>query len=185
MSGRRVHIHYRRPPDRVQVYVQELILDEPGVKVTYQPATPIDGPRVVDGVTILEPGSPVVWFTFPDVWHDIGRFHTAGGVFTGLYANVITPAVLETGPGTTLRWDTTDLFLDVWLPAAGGARVLDRDQFDEARRRRWIDPGTGRRALAEAERIVDAHARGMWPPPVVAAWTLDRVGEAGWTPPHS
>lgn len=171
----RVSIHYRRLPDRLQVYVQEMVLDRPDVKVTFQPSTPLSAPLQVDGTTILEPGAPAVWFTFPGRWHDIGRFHTADGRFTGIYANVLTPPVLDAGQADDVRWDTTDLFLDVWLPEGGRARVLDRDQFDEARARGWLDDATARRALDEAEAILDAHARGVWPPEVVHTWTLARA----------
>jgi predicted RNA-binding protein associated with RNAse of E/G family len=168
-----VHIHYRRPPDRVEVFVQELLHDDPAVKVTFQPATPIERPVDVGGRVILEPGSPVVWFTFPGAWHDIGRFHTTDGAFTGLYANVLTPP--ELGGDTPHRWETTDLFLDVWLAQGEAARILDRDQFDEARARGWIDDAIAERALAEAEALRAAHARGAWPPPIVEAWTLERA----------
>ena len=127
MTGRRVHIHYRRLPDREDIYVQDLVLDHPEVKVTFQPSTPISSPVVVDGATVLEPGSPAVWFTFPGAWHDIGRFHDRQGRFTGIYANVLTPCILhrEGSTGEILRWDTTDLFLDVWKGVAGPARLLE------------------------------------------------------------
>jgi len=185
--GRTVHIHYLRPPDRLQVYVQELVVDHPEVKVSYQPDTPVERPLRVGGATILEPGSPVVWFTFPGRWHDIGRFHTADGTFTGLYANILTPPVLESAgqgpasaePGAVVRWDTTDLFLDVWLGPGGDLEVLDREQLDEALAHGWVDEGTARRARDEVERIRAAHDQGRWPPPVVDAWTLERVRRIG------
>jgi predicted RNA-binding protein associated with RNAse of E/G family len=170
-----VHIHYRRLPDRTQVYEQRLLADLPEVKVTLQPATPVERPLVVDDTTILEPGSPVVWFTFPDRWHDIGRFHTADDAFTGLYANILTPARLERADDGTHHWHTTDLFLDVWLPEGGEPRVLDGDQFDEALARDWLDQPTAQRARAEVDRILTGHAAGSWPPPIVADWPLARA----------
>jgi hypothetical protein len=175
VTAPRVHIHYRRLPDRTQVYEQRLLADLPDVKVTLQPATPVERTLVVDGTTILEPGSPVVWFTFPDRWHDIGRFHTADARFTGLYANILTPPRLERAADGTHHWHTTDLFLDVWLSEGGEPRVLDRDQFDDALARDWLDEATARRAQAEVDRIVDEHAAGSWPPPIVDAWPLARA----------
>jgi predicted RNA-binding protein associated with RNAse of E/G family len=171
----RVLIHYRRLPDRVRVYEQRLLLDAPDVKVTFQPATPLEGPLEVDGHTVLEPRSPVVWFTFPGRWHDIGRFHTADGVFTGLYANVLTPPEFVATSAGEHRWDTTDLFLDVWLDGDGRLQVLDRDQFDDARARGWMSDTLARQALAEVDRIRAAHEAGDWPPAIVAGWTLERV----------
>ena len=58
----------------------------------------------------LERGSDAVWFTFPGLWHDIGRFHRSDGTFTGIYANILTPPLIQ--PDGV--WHTTDLFLDLW-----------------------------------------------------------------------
>lgn len=173
-----VHIHYRRPPDREDVFVQHLVLDAPDVKITLQPATPIEGPVVVGGTAVLEPGSPVVWFTFPGVWHDIGRFHTAGGRFSGLYANVLTPCKLHSTHGSPpLRWDTTDLFLDIWYGPEGVPRLLDEADLDDALDRGWVRDSTGRRARREARRLL-REAGETWPPPVVHEWTLARARAA-------
>ncbi|UCC27037.1 MAG: DUF402 domain-containing protein [Gemmatimonadales bacterium] len=179
MTGRRVHIHYRRLPDREDVYVQDLLVDHPEVKITFQPSTPISAPVMVDGVSVLEPGSPAVWFTFPGVWHDIGRFHDRHGRFTGLYANVLTPCVLhpDGATGHTLRWETTDLFLDVWRGVDGVLRLLDEDDLERALATGVLDVELGRAARAEAQRILAAEARGDWPPAVVSEWPLERVVE--------
>ena len=170
-----VHIHYRRPPDREDVFIQGLVLDAPEVKVTFQPSTPIPEPVRVEGRTVLEPGSPVVWFTFPGAWHDIGRFHTADGEYTGLYANVLTPCRLHrAGSPPPLIWETTDLFLDVWMDPLGSTRLLDEPDLDRALERGWVAESTGDRARREARRILEA-AGSSWPPGVVREWTLDRV----------
>jgi predicted RNA-binding protein associated with RNAse of E/G family len=145
--------------------------EEPDVRVTYSKGVKLKKPIVVDGAVALEPGSDVVWFTFPGAWHDIGRFHLADGTFTGLYTNVLTPPVFE----TDLVWHTTDLFLDVWMPAGGGLQVLDRDEFDAAVDAGLIDDATRGRALAEVESVLSAAEEGAWPPPVVEGWPLARV----------
>ncbi len=62
------------------------------------PAAGVSRPTVVAGRTVLEPGSPVVWFTFPGRHHDIGRFHTPDGRFTGYYANILTTVELDAAP---------------------------------------------------------------------------------------
>lgn len=175
MTPRPVAIHYRRPPDRVRVYDQLLLLDEPEVKVTLQPATPLEHPLRVGDEVVLEPGSPAVWFTFPGAWHDIGRFHRTDGTFTGLYANILTPPEMRESDRGSVEWDTTDLFLDVWLAPGRTARVLDREEFDRARHAGWIDVDTATRALAEVERILTGIERDVWPPRVVEAWTLERA----------
>lgn len=144
------------------------------MKVTLARDVRFDSPVTVDGGVILASGSDAVWFTFPDRWHDIGRFHLPDDTFTGIYANILTPPVL----GNRTVWTTTDLFLDVWIPAGGELSVLDRDQLEDAEERGWVDAEEARRARQEVEVIRAAHADGAWPPPVVDAWTLERAREA-------
>src|SRR5690606_14312265 len=59
-----VRIHYHRPPDRCEIYVQRLVARAADVVITLNERTPLARPLVVDGRVILEDGSPVVWFTF-------------------------------------------------------------------------------------------------------------------------
>lgn len=169
-----IRIHYHRPPDRETVYIQRLVRRLPGVVITCLDHTPLSRPMEVDGRRVLEPGAPVVWFSFPDTCHDIGRFHLADGTFTGIYANVLTP--VQGLDGST--WRTTDLFLDVWLAPGAEARVLDEDELADAERAGAVSPDEARVAREEAERLRLEAAAGRWPPPIVADWPLDRVRRA-------
>jgi len=166
----RVEIHYRRPPDRLQVYDQRLVVERDDAIVTLSEPIEVESVILVDGNIMLETGSLAVWFTFPGAWHDIGRFHRADGSFCGIYANILTPPVID-GP----VWHTTDLFLDVWWPDGGSVTLLDEDEFEEAVARRQLDTGTARRAREEADRIVGLANAGAWPPPIVDEWTLERA----------
>ncbi len=141
------------------------------------PAAGVTRPTIVAGQTVLEPGSPVVWFTFPGARHDIGRFHTLDGEFTGCYANILTPVERH---GDT--WRTTDLFLDVFLGLDGEVHILDRDELEEAVARGWVEEGTARDAEEEAGRLVEAARAGSWPPAIVDAWPLERAREAAGRP---
>ena len=167
-----VEIRYRHPPDRLDVFRQHLLHDGADVKVTFLPSLVRAEPAVIDGRTVLEQGSPIVWFTLPGAWYDIARFHRADGAFTGIYANILTPVQ----GCDALVWDTTDLFLDVWLDDRG-PRVLDEDEMEDALERGWIDPATAGRARAEAEGLRAAAEAGSWPPAVVLEWTLERALE--------
>src|SRR5690606_7960062 len=127
---------------------------------------------------------PVVWFTFPDAWFDIGRFHRADGRFTGYYANILTPVAITPG-----RWETTDLFLDVWLGRDGRVAILDEPEFADAVTAGWIDEATAARARSMAGALARGARAGTWPPPVVDGWPLDRArarvadsGHAGGAP---
>ncbi len=172
--GDAIQIRYRRPPDREELFEQRFVARDGGTIVTLLEAATVKRPLLVDGLTILEPGSPIVWFTFAGERHDIGRFHRADGAFTGLYANVLTPVQgLDTAD-----WATTDLFLDVWLPASGVApQLLDEDELAEAAERGWIDATTAASSRTEGARLIDAFRSGAWPPPIVHRWTLDRARE--------
>jgi predicted RNA-binding protein associated with RNAse of E/G family len=166
----RVAIHYRRPPDRLRVYDQRVVLEREDVIVTLSEPVELRHPMTLDERVMLEQDSIVVWFTFPGLWHDIGRFHRADGTFSGLYANILTPVRID-----GRRWDTTDLYLDVWWPPGAPIRVLDEDELEDALAAGHIDEARASRAREEAVRIVDLAVDGRWPPPVVKEWTLARA----------
>jgi len=168
---RPVHIHYLRPPDRLEVFHQTLVHEDASVLVTLARNVELREPVVVDGRVVLEPGSDAVWFTFPGVWHDIGRFHTRDGRFTGIYANVLTPPEIREGD----EWHTTDLFLDVWLDPNGNVRVLDEDELERARAQGWVDRILATRARIEARELREWAEAGTWPPPIVSEWTRERA----------
>ena len=172
MSGL-VEIHYRRPPDRLQIFRQHLVWDTEQVKVTLAHEMAFEQTMRIEGKVVLEDGSDVVWFTFPGLWHDIGRFHRADGTFTGIYANVIKPVEID-GP----VWHTTDLYLDVWLGPDGSLLLLDENEFEEATGKEIIDTPTATRVRQEADAILEAARAGTWPPDVVEEWTRERALEA-------
>ncbi len=167
-----VRIHYVRPPDREQHLVQRLVYEDTGVVISLLESAAIARPIVIGGEVVVEPGAPLLWFTFPGAWFDVGRFHRRDGTFTGLYADILEPLV----PVAPREWRAVDLFLDLWLDARGGAPVLlDEDELDEALELGWITPETGAAARREAERLLALAATGAWPPAVVREWTLARA----------
>lgn len=168
-----IKIHYRRPPDRIQVFEQHVLERRPDCVVTFLERSPLGAPMILHGRIVLEDESPVVWFTFPGAWHDIGRFHRADGTFTGIYANILTPV----RDIASSHWDTTDLFLDVWAED-GRIEVLDADELEAAVAEHWVDQATARRARDEATDLVQRAQRGTWPPAIVHEWTLDRARKA-------
>ena len=167
----RVRIHYRRLPDGDQIFDQRVVLERADVIVTVTDPLHLSKPLRAEGRVMLESGARAVWFTFPRAWHDVGRFHLADGTFTGYYGNVLTPPVIE-----GREWRTTDLFLDVWVPAGGVApTLLDEDEMDAALASGHIDAATAATARAEAERLLGLARRGAWPPEVAREWTLERI----------
>ena len=166
-----VTIHYLRPPDHLQTFRQPIIHQSPGVIVTFSRGIRVSSPMELDGEIVLETGSDIVWFTFPRLWHDIGRFHNARGAFTGFYANLLTP--VEMLPGNI--WRTTDLFLDVWMKPGQAPRLLDEDELQAALDADALDARTAQRARKEAETILERAGAGTWPPPVVHQWPRERA----------
>jgi predicted RNA-binding protein associated with RNAse of E/G family len=174
VAGERwVEIEYRRLPDREQRFSQRVLEDDGECVVTFLEAAELPKPVKAGTRVILEPGAPVVWFTFRGLWHDIGRFHLRDGTFTGFYANVLTPVEMEGD-----RWRTTDLCLDVWLGADGGVQVLDEDELAEAERHGWATAETAARARDEAAGLVERAREGRWPPAKVRDWPLERARAA-------
>lgn len=178
-AGDLVEIHYLRPPSRSTVFRQHLVHRDPACIVTLMERTPLDAPLRAAGAVILEPDAPAVWFTFPGCPYDVGRFHTAGGDFTGYYTNLLAPVTFR----SRLVWETTDLFLDVWQPARAitEAHLLDVDELEEALRRGWLDTVAAQAARVEAARIVAAARAGAWPPAIVQEWHLGRARAAPGT----
>ncbi len=165
-----VEIHYRRLPDRLDVFVQRLVVDRADCKITLHDPATLDTALRVDDQVIYEPGAAIVWFVFPGSWYDIGRFHLRDGTFTGYYANLITPVEIQ-----GRIWTMHDLCLDLWVRPDGSFRILDQDEFDEAVDRLWIDPATASRARQTLDRLAAAVREGHWPPAIVAAHDLERV----------
>lgn len=165
-----VDIRYTRPPDQVDIYVQELVLDRPDLKVTLLRRFEAERSLSIGEHIILETGAPVVWFVFPDAWHDIGRFHLRSGTFSGYYANLIRPAKM-----VGEQWEIEDLFLDLWLDRENHLTVLDEEEFDRAVANRWIDAGTARQARRELDRLICEFQAGRWPPGVVREYDLETV----------
>jgi predicted RNA-binding protein associated with RNAse of E/G family len=166
-----VRLSYHRPPDRTDVFIQELLYEDDDVLITYLAATPLKRPLVVDGDVVLENGSPAIWFTFPGLMHDIGRFHLPDGRFTGLYSNIMEPVTLH----SRLDWSATDLFLDLWIGEGRAPCILDRDELDRAVSNEWIGRQTAVDALNEADELLRRYRAGTWPPPIVNDWPISRV----------
>jgi predicted RNA-binding protein associated with RNAse of E/G family len=154
----------------MQVLKQEVVADAGTYIVTFLPAAAIPKPVQVGEQIVLEPGSPVVWFTYPDRSYDAGRFHRTDGTFTGVYANLLTPVQMQ---GDT--WHTTDLCLDVWAGADGSVKILDEDELAEAVEQGWIDTPTAEAARVQADALAAEARHGTWPPQHIRDWTLERV----------
>jgi predicted RNA-binding protein associated with RNAse of E/G family len=164
--SKRVRIHYDRPGRGTTIFEEILVLDRPGVRVTLL-ADYAGRPAHAGAHRILDAGAPIVWFVFPDLWCDVGRFHLHDGTFTGWYTNLRKPVVFAGDD-----WHCTDLFLDLWQPVTGKPVWLDEDELADARERGLLDNMT--LARVETERVrIDALVRSAtWPPAITREVTL-------------
>lgn len=156
----RIRLEYRRAGRPVTVYEELLVLDRPDTKVLLLESHAGADLRVKDQV-ILGAGAPIVWYMFPEKWHNIGRFHLADGTFTGWYTNFIKPVEIQGD-----NWSATDLFLDLWQPAKGDPVWLDEDEFNAAHKAGKLDNSTRQRVLNERALIELQVKMGGWPPPI-------------------
>jgi len=159
----RIRIHYHRPDRGTTVFDEHLVLDRPDVKVTlleqYQGKDAWAGERL-----ILSAGAPVVWFVYPELCRDVGRFHLADGTFTGWYTNLRAPIRMDGDD-----WYCTDLFLDHWLPVAGGSGTwLDEDEFEAGVNAGLVSPEHFDIAQVERAAVSVEVAAGRWPPPLAS-----------------
>lgn len=165
-----IEIRYRRPPDRLDVFVQDLVVDQPDLKITLHDPSPLTSPLTVRDRVVSEPGAPIVWYVFPGAWYDIGGFYLMDGTFTGYYVNLITPPDL--GERT---WTLHDLCLDLWIDPSGDFVVLDQDEFDRAVDNDWIEAAVAERARCQLDQLSLQVAAGRFPPPVMRRYTLNVV----------
>ncbi len=165
-----MEVEVRRPPGRVDRYRQELLLDEPDLKISLQIQPPdADGVPIPDGLT-LGAGSILVWYLFPGRPYEIGAFHRPSGELVGHYVNVIVP-VSTSGD----RWVIQDLFLDIWIPPGDPPRVLDEEELEAGRRSGWITERTAEGARRACRGVLHRIENGDWPPDAVRRWPVDLI----------
>lgn len=162
-------IVYRRPPDDVQHFSQELLHDGDDCKITLLVLEPDDPPLKVGEVDV-PPGGAVMWFMFPGRSYEVGAVYDDRGEFLGYYTNFVQPPRPETAV-----WHLTDLFLDVWQTPDGPPRLLDEDELAEADEKRWIGAEDVARTRAEAAAVLRAARADRWPPRVVPRNPLSAV----------
>ncbi len=155
-----IHLHYDRPGKTVTTFDEWLVLDRGDTKVLLLER--FEGADViVGGDVILARGAPVVWYVFPETWHDVGRFHDADCNHTGWYTNLCTPIEIDGDD-----WRTRDLFLDLWQPVEGTPIWLDEDELADAAKKNIIDTYTLKR-IENERALIDMQVKmGQWPPPI-------------------
>ena len=165
-----VEIVYRRLPDSVKTFRQEILHDGPNCKFSLLILPEGSEPLNV-GEVQLEPGGAILWYLFPDRSYEVGGVYDPQGRLLGWYTNLLRLPEISEG-----RWELTDLFLDVWQPPDGPARLLDEADLAAALEAGAISREEARQVEAEAAAVLRSARAGRWPPTIVHRYPLEAVG---------
>ena len=159
---------YKRLPDRVNHFQQELLYEDGNVIVTTQRLKP-SNPIAINGDTVLGDDFTAVWFVFADLWYDIGKIYNLEEVFTGYYCDIIMPM-----KRAKHHFEITDLFLDLWVSPDGGYQIHDEDEFETAIANNWIQPDLANDARQALQSLISEVESGDFPPKIVTGWELTK-----------
>jgi predicted RNA-binding protein associated with RNAse of E/G family len=134
-----ITLTYKRPPDRVNYFQQQLLYVDDEVIVTSQRVRP-SSPIVQNGTTVLADNFAAVWFVFTGLWYDVGKVYNLHNEWTGYYCDVMKPVKRSINvEGKPDCFEITDLFLDLWINPDGTYEIQDEDEFEDAVRDGAID----------------------------------------------
>ena len=157
---------YKRLPNRVNHFQQELLYEDSSVIVTTQQLKPSNS-IVIDGKTVLDNGFTAVWFVFANLWYDIGKIYDLQNIFTGYYCDIIMPMRRAEN-----HFEITDLFLDLWVTPDGAYQIQDNDEFEEAITNNWIESDLADKARRALRNLIAEVESGVFPPKIAADWEL-------------
>ena len=149
-----VTLTYKRPPNRVNHFQQELLYLDEEVIVTSQRVKP-SSPIVQNGQMVLGDNFAAVWFVFIGLWYDVGKVYNLENKWTGYYCDVLKPVKRSVDVNGKLnRFEITDLFLDLWINPDGTYEIQDEDEFEEAVQNGAIDAALERKALEVLKTLI-------------------------------
>ena len=159
-----IELIYKRLPNRVHHFQQNLLYEDDDVIVTTQRITP-SNPIIIDDVTVLGDNYRAVWFVFADRWYDIGKIYNLKDHFTGYYCDIILPM-----KRTRTHFEITDLFLDLWVSPDGSYQVEDEDEFESAVAQNWIRTDLANQAKNALQDLIAEVESGAFPPEITNRW---------------
>ena len=159
-----IELIYKRLPNRVHHFQQNLLYEDDDVIVTTQRIKP-SSPIIIDGVTVLGDNYRAVWFVFANRWYDVGKIYNLKDHFTGYYCDIILPMKrMET------HFEITDLFLDLWVSPDGSYQVEDEDEFESAVAQNWIQTDLANQAKNALQDLIAEVESGAFPPEITNRW---------------
>ena len=158
----RVHLIYRRIPNRVLERDDEVIADLGDVIIAKSRFEGMLAPLRVNGVEVIRNGYAMLYFAFIGENYDVLKVYDENGEFRGLYIDVLAYSKRN---GNTL--EMLDLFLDIFVFPDGRAFLLDEDELEMALSYGLIDRETFDFAYRVAREIIEKAERGQFPPEIV------------------
>ncbi|WP_297506051.1 DUF402 domain-containing protein [Thermococcus sp.] len=162
----RIHLIYRRLPNRVIERDDEIIADLGDIIVARSTFSGMLAPLRVNGVKVIDNGYGMLYFAFIGKNYDILKVYDEEGNFKGLYIDVLAYTKRK---GNTL--EMLDLFLDIFVFPNGGAFLLDEDELEIALNHGIVNKETFDFAYSVAGEILEKLKRGEFPPAIV--WDYD------------
>ena len=156
-----ITLTYKRLPDRVNYFQQELLYEDSEVIVTSQRIKP-SSPIVLNGETVLGDNFTAVWFVFTGLWYDIGKIYNLDNEWTGYYCDIMMPVKRSSD-----QFEIVDLFLDLWVSPDGSYEIQDEDEFETALEEGVITPELAEKARNALNDLIDAVTSGRFPPEFV------------------
>ncbi|MCA6214515.1 DUF402 domain-containing protein [Thermococcus bergensis] len=172
MAGK-VHLLYKRIPNRILERDDELIADLGDIIVAKSKFEGMLTPLFVNGVKVIENGYTMIYFAFIGENYDILKVYDREGNFKGLYVDVLAYTKRE---GDTL--EMLDLFLDIFIFPNGEIFLLDEDELEMALLYELIDKETFDFAYSKAREIIEKFRKGLFPPDVVWQYSLSSSGDS-------
>ncbi|NJE06070.1 DUF402 domain-containing protein [Thermococcus sp. M36] len=163
----KIHLIYRRIPNRVLERYDEVIDDLGDVIVAKSRFSGMLAPLRVNGVEVIKNGYTMIYFAFVGENYDILKIYDEKRNFKGLYIDVLAYTKRE---GNTL--EMLDLFLDIFVFPSGEAFLLDEDELEMALNYGVIDRETFDFAYRVAREILGGLKEGRFPPAIVWKYSL-------------
>lgn len=164
----KIHLIYRRIPNRVLERDDEVIADLGDVIIARSEFKGMLAPLKVNGVEVIKNGYAMIYFAFVGKNYDILKVYDGEGNFRGLYVDVLAYTRRE---GETL--EMLDLFLDIFIFPNGDAFLLDEDELEMALNYGVIDRETFDSAYQVAREILKKLKRGKFPPEIVWEYGME------------
>ena len=162
-----ITLTYKRLPDRVNHFQQQLLYVDDEVIVTSQRVKP-SSPIVQNGETVLADDFAAVWFVFTGLWYDVGKIYNLSNEWTGYYCDIMKPVKRSIdATGKLDCFEITDLFLDLWINPDGTYEIQDEDEFEDAIRDGVIDTELAEKARDALSALIVEVETGKFPPQFV------------------